>query len=111
MKKFGFGLMRLPVVDGDYTKVDAKKFSEMAAAFLAAGGTCFDTAYPYHGGNSECAFREAVVKRYPRERFTVTDKLPIYLIQKPEQMQGIFDEQLTRCGVEYFDARVIIGTS
>lgn len=75
----------------------------MADAFLAAGGTYFDTAYPYHGGNSERAFREAVVKRYPRDRFTVTDKLPIYLVQKPEQMQGIFDEQLERCGVEYFD--------
>lgn len=103
MKKFGFGLMRLPVVDGDYTKVDAEKFKEMADAFLAAGGTYFDTAYPYHGGNSETAFREAVVKRYPRERFTVTDKMPIYMIQKPEQMQDIFEEQLGRCGVEYFD--------
>lgn len=103
MKKFGFGLMRLPIVDGDYMKVDAEKFKEMADAFLEAGGTYFDTAYPYHGGNSETAFRETVVKRYPRERFTVTDKLPIYLIQKPGQMQGIFDEQLARCGVEYFD--------
>ena len=103
MKKLGFGLMRLPVMDGDYTKVDVEKFGEMADAFLAAGGTYFDTAYPYHGGNSECAFREAVVKRYPRERFTITDKLPIYLIKKTEQMQGIFDEQLARCGVEYFD--------
>ena len=87
----------------NYTKVDIEKFREMADAFLAAGGTYFDTAYPYHGGNSERAFREAVVKRYPRDRFTVTDKLPIYLVQKPEQMQGIFDEQLERCGVEYFD--------
>lgn len=103
MEKLGFGLMRLPTVLGNYKKVDAKKFIEMADAFLEAGGTYFDTAYMYHGGGSESAFREAVVKRYPRERFTVTDKLPIYLVKKPEQMQDIFDEQLGRCGVEYFD--------
>lgn len=103
MKKFGFGLMRLPIIDGDHAKIDMEKFKEMADAFIEAGGTYFDTAYPYHGGNSETAFREAVVKRYPRERFTVTDKLPIFLIDKAEQMQSIFDEQLKRCGVEYFD--------
>ena len=42
-------------------------------------------------------------KRYPRERFTITDKMPVYMVQKTEQMQGIFEEQLNRCGVEYFD--------
>ena len=66
MKKFGFGLMRLPVVNGNYSEVDIPKMTEMVDAFLAAGGTYFDTAYPYHGGNSEKAFRETVVKRYPR---------------------------------------------
>ena len=103
MDKLGFGCMRLPVVDGDYNKVDIEAFKGMADAFLDAGGTHFDTAYPYHGGNSERAFKEVVACRYPRERFTVTDKLPIYLVQKPEQMQELFDEQLSRCGVEYFD--------
>ena len=72
-------------------------------AFLEAGGTYFDTAYSYHGGSSEKAFRETVVKRYPRARFTITDKMPVYMVQKTEQMQGIFEEQLNRCGVEYFD--------
>ena len=103
MKKFGFGLMRLPVVNGNYSEVDIPKMTEMVDAFLEAGGTYFDTAYPYHGGNSEKAFQETVVKRYPRERFTITDKMPVYLIQKPDQMQGIFEEQLMRCGVEFFD--------
>lgn len=103
MKKFGFGLMRLPIVDKEYTKVDLQKFQEMADAFIAAGGTYFDTAYPYHGGFSEQAFREVVVKRYPRESFTITDKMPMYLINKEEDLQPIFDEQLNRCGVEYFD--------
>ena len=103
MKKFGFGLMRLPTVDGDYTKVDLEKFQQMADAFIAAGGTYFDTAYPYHGGFSEQAFREVVVKRYSRDRFTITDKMPIFLVKEFCQLQKFFDEQLERCGVEYFD--------
>ena len=103
MKKFGFGLMRLPIVGKEYTKVDLEKFREMADSFIAAGGTYFDTAYPYHGGFSEQAFREVVVKRYPRDSFTITDKMPMYLVNKEENFQPIFEEQLQRCGVKYFD--------
>lgn len=55
MQKFGFGLMRLPTVGDQYTQVDIPAFQEMADAFIAAGGTYFDTAWPYHGGNSERA--------------------------------------------------------
>ena len=99
--KLGFGLMRLPM--SDENTIDIEQVKKMADAFIAAGGTYFDTAYPYHGGKSETAFREAVVKRYPRESFTVTDKLPMFSIKKAEEMQPIFDEQLARCGVEYFD--------
>ncbi len=103
MLKLGFGLMRLPTLGGDEKRIDMEKFKEMADAFISVGGTYFDTAYPYHGGMSEQAFREAVVERYPRESFTVTDKLPIFYVQRAEQMQEFFDEQLKRCGVEYFD--------
>ncbi len=100
--KLGFGLMRLPQ-NGEYTNIDIDQFKAMADAFIASGGTYFDTAYPYHGGFSERAFREAVVKRYPRESYTITDKMPVYLIKKEEDLQSVFDEQLERCGVEYFD--------
>ena len=103
MKKFGFGLMRLPTLGEDRSRIDMEHFKKMADAFLAAGGTYFDTAYPYHGGFSEVAFREAVVKRYPRDAFTVTDKLPIFRVKETADIQPIFDEQLERCGVEYFD--------
>ncbi len=99
--KLGFGLMRLPMLDEN--TIDIEQVKKMADKFIAAGGTYFDTAYPYHQGKSETAFREAVVKRYPRESFTVTDKLPMFSIKKAEEMQPIFDEQLARCGVEYFD--------
>lgn len=103
MMKLGFGLMRLPVLDGDQTKIDLERVTEMVDAFLAAGGTYFDTAYPYHGGFSERALRETVVKRYPRDRFTVTDKMPISMVEREEQLEEIFSEQLERCGVDYFD--------
>lgn len=103
MKKLGFGLMRLPQIDEDYTHIDVEKVKEMVDAFINAGGTYFDTAYMYHGGFSERAFKEAVVMRYDRERFTVTDKLPMGMISTAEQMEEIFEEQLERCGVAYFD--------
>ena len=104
MKKLGFGLMRLPLTDADdLTKIDLEAVKEMVDLYLSKGFTYFDTAYPYHGGKSEEAFREAVVKRYPRESFTVTDKMPCWEVSKKEDLERIFNEQLQRCGVEYFD--------
>lgn len=104
MKKLGFGLMRLPLTDtDDLTKIDLEAVKEMVDLYLSKGFTYFDTAYPYHGGKSEEAFREAVVKRYPRESFTVTDKMPCWEVSKKEDLERIFNEQLQRCGVEYFD--------
>ena len=104
MKKLGFGLMRLPLVNpDDQTSIDLEKFKEMADWFIEHGFTYFDTAYPYHGGKSEEAFREAVVKRYPREAFTVTSKMPVWAINEEADLERIFNEQLERCGVDYFD--------
>lgn len=101
--KLGFGLMRLPTVGGESAKIDMDAFCAMVDDFLAAGGTYFDTAYPYHSGMSEIAFREAVVKRYPRDAYTVTDKMPVWLISDREKLPVYFQEQLEKCGVEYFD--------
>ena len=104
MRKLGFGLMRLPLVNpDDQTSIDIEKFKEMADMFIERGFTYFDTAYPYHGGKSEEALREAVVKRYPRESFTVTSKMPVWAIKEEADMERIFNEQLERCGVDYFD--------
>ena len=104
MKKLGFGLMRLPQLDeNDGTSIDISRVQGMADAFMEAGFTYFDTAAPYHAKHSEIAFREAVVTRYPRESYTVTDKLSIWMIEKAEDMQSFFDEQLERLGVEYMD--------
>lgn len=104
MNKLGFGLMRLPLRNSDdTTSIDLDTMKDMVDHFIAAGCTYFDTAYPYHNGYSETAFRETVAKRYPRTAFTVTDKMPTWLINNPADFQNIFNEQLQRCGVDYFD--------
>jgi len=97
---FGFGCMRLPM-QGD--EVDHEAFSKMADAFIAAGFNYFDTAHGYIGGKSELAIRECVAKRYPREAFLLTDKLTDPYFQKQEDIRPFFEQQLERCGVEFFD--------
>jgi predicted aldo/keto reductase-like oxidoreductase len=104
MKKLGFGLMRLPLKNpDDITSIDIELFKQMADKFIAQGFTYFDTAYPYHNEKSEDAFRVAVAERYPRTAYTVTDKMPCWLVNTADDLQRIFDIQLKRCGVEYFD--------
>ena len=81
-KKLGFGLMRLPVLDPkDTTKIDMAQMEEMVDTFLERGFTYFDTAYVYHKFQSEIAMREALVKRHPRESFTVATKLPVIRLE------------------------------
>lgn len=104
MKKLGFGLMRLPLLDPeDERSIDIETVKKMVDAFLGAGFTYFDTAACYHEGCSETAFREAVVKRYPRGAYTITDKLTMFMLEKEEEMPGFFAGQLERLGVEYMD--------
>lgn len=100
MPKIGFGLMRLPETDG---VIDIDKVCKMVDAYMDAGFNYFDTAYVYHGGNSEKAVKEAIVKRYPRDSFTIATKLPAWSIHSFEDRDKIFNEQLERCGVDYFD--------
>ncbi len=104
MRKLGFGLMRLPLTDpNDQASIDIEQFKAMADRFIEQGFTYFDTAYPYHGGKSEEALREAVVKRYPREAFTVTTKMPVWAINEEADLERVINEQLEKCGVDYFD--------
>lgn len=104
MKKLGFGLMRLPILDShDDGSVDIETLSKMVDAFLERGFTYFDTAWMYCGGKSEEAIREALVKRHPRESFTLTDKLPEYMLKTKEDREKIFNTQLERTGAGYFD--------
>ena len=103
MKKLGFGLMRLPTVNGNWAEIDMEKSREMIDAYMKEGFTYFDTAYVYHGGNSEKAFGELVSKRYPRDSFVLTSKMPVFKIKSAEEYPKIFKEQLENCQVEYFD--------
>ena len=104
MKKLAFGMMRLPKFDeNDESSVDFEQVNKMADLFLEKGFTYFDTAYPYHMGNSEVAFRKAVVERYPRDSYVVADKLPLFIITSEDQLEPIFSEQLERTGLDYFD--------
>ena len=103
IKKLGFGLMRLPVIDGDGENIDLEKVSKMVDLFLERGFTYFDTAWAYHNGKSEEAVREALVKRYPRESFLLASKLPTFAISAREQVQEMFEQSLERSGAGYFD--------
>lgn len=100
MPKLGFGLMRLPEKEG---KIDHEQVCRMVDMYMQAGMNYFDTAYIYHGGRSETAAGEALVKRYPRDSFMLATKLPAWEIHKREDIERIFNDQLVRTGVDYFD--------
>lgn len=104
MKKLGFGLMRLPIMDKDNGgSIDLELVNKMVDTFLERGFTYFDTAYMYHMGKSEIALKEALVKRHKRDSFTVATKLPTMLLKADGDQERIFNEQLEKCGVDYFD--------
>ena len=97
---FGFGCMRLPMKGGE---VDYDEFCRMADAFTDAGFNYFDTAHGYLGGKSETAIRDCVAKRYPREKFLLTNKLTDPYFRKQEDIRPFFEQQLAWCGVDHFD--------
>ncbi|MBE5891963.1 MAG: 4Fe-4S dicluster domain-containing protein [Lachnospiraceae bacterium] len=99
-KNFGFGCMRLPMVDD---KVDYVKFCEMVDVFMENGFNYFDTAHGYLNGQSEVALRECLTSRYPRESYILTNKLSGPYFNKNEDIRPLFEKQLEICGVDYFD--------
>lgn len=102
--KLGFGCMRLPLTDpNDQTSIDLDQFKAMVDTFMEAGGTYFDTAYVYHEGASEVAVREALVKRYPRESFTIATKCLAWAQPDAESAKACLDTSLERLGVDYVD--------
>ncbi len=96
--------MRLPLLEADnFAAVDTAQFETMVDTFLERGFTYFDTAYMYHDFKSEIFVREALVKRHDRASFTLASKLPTMFLEKEGDQERIFDEQLAKCGVDYFD--------
>ncbi len=101
IKKLGFGLMRLPMIDQE---VDIEQTKKMVDLFLAKGFTYFDTAYGYIDGKSEKAIKTALVDRYPREKFQLATKLPAWAgPTTAKEAQDMFWTSLERTGVDYFD--------
>ncbi|MGN0742645.1 MAG: aldo/keto reductase [Candidatus Fimadaptatus sp.] len=98
--KLGFGLMRLPM-QGE--EVDIEQTKQMVDMFMQAGFNYFDTAYGYIGGRSEKAIGEALVKRYPRESFLLTTKLPAWAAGSAEEARQMLETSLERTGAGYFD--------
>ena len=103
MKKLGFGCMRLPMMGGADGEVDKREFCRMVDTFLAEGFCYFDTAHGYLNGKSETALRECLTARYPRESYILTDKLTSFFFEKEDDILPLFDQQLEKTGVSYFD--------
>ncbi len=97
----GFGLMRLPLMKNG--EIDQKHLEKMVEYALSNGVNYFDTAYPYHGGNSEIAIGKALAK-YPRDSFYLASKYPGHQIVSTGYYPAeVFEKQLEKCKVDYFD--------
>ena len=103
MKKLGFGLMRLPLINDEFSRVDKKMLCDMVDYYLDKGFQYFDTAWFYHDGQSEISVKECLADRYPRSAFLLADKMPLVLIREEKELEEYFSIQLKRCGVDYFD--------
>ena len=102
LSNLGFGAMRLPMLDGGDEKIDEAQTFRMVDAAMAGGVNYYDTAWGYHDGQSEVVLGKALA-RFPREAFYLADKFPGYDLSNFGKVEEIFEEQLRRCGVEYFD--------
>lgn len=103
LSAIGMGAMRLPVTGSDANSpIDEAETEKMVGYAIENGVNYFDTAWGYHGGKSEAVMGNAL-KKYPRESWYLADKFPGYDLSNMDKVKEIFEEQLKRCGVEYFD--------
>ena len=96
----GYGCMRFPTTPEG--AIDEPRAEALLNAARDAGVNYFDTAYPYHGGQSE-PFVGRVIAKWPRESFYLATKMPLWQCGSLEEAQHIFEEQLRRLDVEYID--------
>ena len=102
LSALGFGSMRLPVADGNDAQIDEAAALAMVDYALAHGVNYFDTAWGYHSGNSELVMGKALA-RHPREKFFLATKFPGYDLANMDKVEAIFEKQLEKCRVDYFD--------
>ena len=100
-KNFGFGFMRLPLLENG--EVNLAETTKMVDAFLEAGFNYFDTAHGYLEEKSEPALKACLTSRYPRDRYVLTDQLTSNYFQSEADLRPFFQSQLEACGVDYFD--------
>lgn len=102
LSALGLGTMRLPIINGDNAKIDESSAQKMVDYAMAQGINYYDTAWGYHGGCSETVLGKAL-SRYPREKYYLATKFPGYDLSNMDKVEEIFEEQLKKCGVSYFD--------
>lgn len=102
----GFGTMRYPIIDGQSGQIDKEAAREMIAYAMAHGVNYYDTAWGYHAGTSEVVTGE-LLKEYPRDSFYLATKFPGYDTSNFGKVEEIFEAQLARCQVDYFDFYLI----
>ncbi len=104
----GFGAMRLDLTDeNDNSSIDNENYKQMIDYYMAEGFNYFDTSYAYHDGSSEIGLAKNLVSRYPRESFEIADKIPTWLLEKPEDNQKFLDIILERLSVDYLDLLLV----
>lgn len=106
LSALGFGAMRLPVLGGDDGAIDQAATEEMVAYAIGHGVNYFDTAWGYHNGTSEAAMGRALAA-FPRDSFYLATKFPGYDLSNMDKVEEIFEAQLERTGMEYFDFYLI----
>ena len=102
LSALGMGAMRLPVMDGDDSRIDEQAAKAMVDYAMSQGVNYYDTAWGYHGGQSELVMGRSL-KKYPRDSFYLATKFPGYDLSNMDKAEEIFEKQLEKCGVEYFD--------
>ena len=102
LSALGMGAMRLPVMDGDDSRIDEEAAKAMVDYAMSQGVNYYDTAWGYHGGQSELVMGRSL-KKYPRDSFYLATKFPGYDLSNMDKAEEIFEKQLEKCGVEYFD--------
>lgn len=102
LSALGMGAMRLPVKNGDMAQIDKEATREMVAYAMSHGINYYDTAWGYHGGQSETIIGE-LLSAYPRDSYYLASKFPGYDMSNMDKVEAIFEKQLEKCGVDYFD--------
>ncbi len=102
LSALGMGNMRLPTLDGDDSRIDEAATEQILDYCMTHGVNYYDTAWGYHSGNSELMVGKLLVK-YPRDSFYLASKFPGYSLSNMGKTEEIFEKQLQKCRVDYFD--------